>query len=64
VNISIEFKGARGEPAGIPKLVLDFRAVNVWEYGVGIVSVKAEIRVAPSMNRVPRESGLFWVMAN
>jgi hypothetical protein len=49
VNIAIELKGARGESVGVPKLVLDFRAKNVWEYGLGIVSVKAEIRAAPSM---------------
>lgn len=48
MNISVEFKGARGEQGGISKLVLNFRAKNLSEYGLGIVSVKAEIRVASS----------------
>lgn len=50
MNISVEFKSARGERAGVPKLILYFRAKNLWEYGLGIVSLRAEIRVAPSMN--------------
>lgn len=49
MNISVELKSIRGESAGIPRLILDFRAKNGWQYNLGTVSVRAEIRAAPDM---------------
>ena len=49
MNISAELGNVRGEPAGIPKLVLDFRVKNNSDSNVGIVTVKAEIRPGTSM---------------